>query len=362
MEGSSATSDLESEASARSAGLRFVSDREAGFSRRGRGRGFQYLDAHGDSLSDEQVARVQALAIPPAWTDVWICRSANGHLQATGRDARGRKQYRYHPRWREVRDETKYHRMLAFGKALPRIRRQVDKDMSRTTLSRERVVATVVHLLDTTNIRVGNDEYARKNGSFGLTTMRDQHVEVDGSRIAFHFRGKSGKMHDIELTDRRVARVLKRCEALPGQELFGYLDENGEAVDIDSNDVNSYLREFSEDRFTAKDFRTWSGTVLAAWALHELGEFGSQSQAKRHMVAAVESVAAELGNTPAVCRRCYVHPDVFDAHLDGTLSAVLEKEVARKLARELAGLTAREAAVLGLLSRRLAEERRTARP
>ena len=343
------------ESSARAAGLRYVSDREPGFARRRRGRGFQYIDADGGSVSSEQVGRIEELAIPPAWTDVWICRSANGHLQATGRDARGRKQYRYHPRWREVRDETKYHRLLAFGKALPRIRRRVEKDMSRRALSRERVVATVVHLLDTTNIRVGNDEYARENKSFGLTTMRERHVEVDGSHISFRFRGKSGKMHDVELTDPRAARVLRRCEELPGQELFQYVDEQGEVVDIDSDDVNGYLQDVSRDDF--KDFRTWSGTVLAAWALQELGQFGSRTQAKRQVVAAVQSVSTELGNTPAICRRCYVHPEVFDAHLDGSLGGVLEKEAARKLSKDLAGLTPEEAAVLALLSRRLAEER-----
>ena len=345
------------EASARAAGLRYVSDHDPGFSRRKRGRGFQYVDADGGRLSSEQVQRIEALAIPPAWTDVWICRSADGHLQATGRDARGRKQYRYHPRWREVRDETKYHRLLAFGAALPRIRHRVEKDMSGRALSRERVIATVVHLLDTTNIRVGNDEYARENKSFGLTTMRDRHVEVNGSRITFRFRGKSGKMHDIELTDPRAARVLRRCEELPGQELFQYVDEDGEVVDIDSDDVNRYLQDVSGDDFTAKDFRTWSGTVLAAWALQELGQFGSQTQAKRQVVAAVESVSTELGNTPAICRRCYVHPEVFDSHLDGSLGDILEKAAARKLSKDLAGLTPEEAAVLALLSRRLAEER-----
>jgi DNA topoisomerase-1 len=219
------------------------------------------------------------------------------------------------------------------------------------------VVATVVHLLDTTNIRVGNDEYARENKSFGLTTMRERHVEVDGSRITFRFRGKSGKMHDVELTDPRAARVLRRCEDLPGQELFQYVDEDGEVVDVDSDDVNRYLQDVSGDEFTAKDFRTWSGTVLAAWALQELGQFGSQTQAKRQVVAAVESVSTELGNTPAICRRCYVHPEVFDAHLDGSLGDVLEREAARKLSKHLAGLTPEEAAVLALLSRRLAEDR-----
>jgi DNA topoisomerase-1 len=331
------------ESSARAAGLRYVSDHEPGFTRRRRGKGFQYTDADGGPLSSEQVQRIQALAIPPAWTDVWICRSSDGHLQATGRDARGRKQYRYHPRWTEVRDDTKYHRVLGFARALPKIRRRVEKDMSRKALSRERVIATVVHLLDTTNIRVGNEEYARDNRSFGLTTMRERHVEVSGSNITFRFRGKSGKMHDVELTDPRAARVIKRCEELPGQELFQYLDDEGEVVDVGSDDVNGYIQEVSGGDFTAKDFRTWSGTVLAAWALQELGEFTSKAQAKRQVVAAVKSVSAELGNTPAVCRRCYVHPEVLDAHLGGTLGGVLGKQTAR------AGLTAHEAAVLALL-------------
>jgi DNA topoisomerase-1 len=343
------------ELSARAAGLRYTTDAEPGIRRRRRGRGFQYLTSGGRTLTSAgRLARIRELAIPPAWTDVWICRSANGHLQATGRDARGRKQYRYHSRWREVRDATKYHRMLAFGAALPRIRQRVDKDLSRHALSRKKVVATVVRLLDTTTIRVGNDEYARENRSFGLTTMRDRHVNVTGAQVEFRFRGKGGKMHDIELTDARIARVLRRCEELPGQHLFQYLGEDGAPARIDSDDVNAYLGEITGDDFTAKDFRTWTGTVLAAWALQDLGEYGSKTEAKRQIVDAVESVSRELGNTPAVCRRCYVHPDVLDAHLEGTLRAVLEREARRKLSKGLAGLTRHEAAVLALLTRRLA--------
>jgi DNA topoisomerase-1 len=352
------SAEISPELSVRAAGLRYSSDAEPGIRRRKRGRGFQYLTADGGTLTDAgQIARIRALAIPPAWTDVWICRSEKGHLQATGRDARGRKQYRYHPRWREVRDETKYHRMLAFGAALPRIRRRVDKDISRRALSREKVVAAVVRLLDTTTIRVGNDEYARENKSFGLTTMRDRHVSVTGSQIHFRFRGKGGKMHDIEFSDARVARVVKRCQDLPGQHLFQYTGDDGEPMGIDSDDVNSYLGEVTGEDFTAKDFRTWAGTVLAAWALQELGEYGSNAQAKRQIVEAVESVSGELGNTPAVCRRCYVHPDVLNAHLDGTLRSVLEREAGRKLSKGLSGLTPQEAAVLALLTRRLAAER-----
>jgi DNA topoisomerase I len=341
--------------SAKAAGLRYVSDRRPGIRRRKRGKGFQYIAPDGSTVQDEEtLERIRTLAIPPAWTEVWICRSANGHLQATGRDARGRKQYRYHPRWREVRDETKYHRMLAFGEALPRIRREVTKHLSRTTLSRERVLAAVVRLLDETTIRVGNDEYARENESYGLTTIRDSHVEVDGSTLSFRFRGKSGKVHDISIEDPRVARVVRGCQDLPGQELFAYLADDGEVVDVDSSDVNDYLREISGADFTAKDFRTWTGTVLAAWALHDLGAFTSKREATKQVVAAVETVAQKLGNTPAVCRSCYVHPDVFEAHLDGTLISVLAENAAEQInGGELSGLTRQEAAVLGLLSARL---------
>ncbi len=348
--------EVDPEISARAAGLRYVTDAEPGITRRRRGRGFGYRGPAGAAVSRADRARIRSLAIPPAWTDVWICRSARGHLQATGRDARGRKQYRYHPRWREVRDETKYHRMLAFAEALPAIRAQVDADLRRHALSRERVLATVVRLLDTTTIRVGNDEYARENNSFGLTTMKSRHVTVSGARIAFRFRGKSGRLHDIRFSDPRVARVVKRCQDLPGQHLFQYVGDDGTPTDIGSEDVNDYLRAACGGDFTAKDFRTWSGTVLAAWALEELGEGDTAAEAKRHLVEAVESVSQELGNTPAVCRRCYVHPEVIQAHLDGTLRSVLETEARRRLSKDLAGLKPEEAAVLALLTRRLAHE------
>src|SRR5690349_13032696 len=269
--------------SAQAAGLRYVSDAKPGIRRKRSGKGFTYVGADGRTVRDQAtLARIRSLAIPPAYTDVWICPTANGHLQATGRDARGRKQYRYHPRWREVRDEAKYGRMVAFGEALPKIRRQVDRDIARRSLSKARVVATVVRLLDETSIRVGNDEYARENKSFGLTTMQKRHVDVEGARIMFRFRGKGGKLNDVDVRDPRVARVLRRCEELPGQHLFQYVDDDGEVQDVDSDDVNDYLREVTGDQFTAKDFRTWSGTVLAAWALEELGEAGSPTQAKRH--------------------------------------------------------------------------------
>jgi DNA topoisomerase-1 len=355
----SATAENPREA-AKEAGLRYSSDDRPGIRRRRRGRGFQYLDAHGRTITDrEERARIDALAVPPAWTDVWICPSPNGHLQATGRDARGRKQYRYHPRWRELRDEAKYDRMLAFAAALPRIRRRVDRDIARKALSKPRVVATIVRLLDETGIRVGNDEYARENGSFGLTTMRKRHAEVEGSSVAFRFRGKSGKTTDVDVTDPRVARVLRRCEGLPGQHLFQYVDEDGEPVDVDSDDVNAYLREVAGGDFTAKDFRTWTGTVLAAWALEELGEAGSQTQATRQVVRAVESVAKELGNTPAVCRSAYIHPQVIETHLEGNLAQLLGREADRRVAQGMRGLTAHEAAVLALLRRRLESETRS---
>jgi DNA topoisomerase I len=341
--------------SARQAGLRYVTDSEPGIGRRRRGRGFEYRTPDGRRPGRTDLERIQALAVPPAWTSVWICRTADGHLQATGRDARGRKQYRYHSRWSEVRDETKYHRMLEFGNALPRIRRRLTRDLRRRGLPREKVLAAVVRLLDTTLIRVGNDEYARDNRSFGLTTVRDRHVAVSGDTIRFRFRGKSGKQADVELDDARVARVVRRCQELPGQQLFQYLNEDGQIEDVTSADVNDYLQAIAGGDFTAKDFRTWAGTVLAAWALHDLDVNGSDEKPDSQIVRAVESVAADLGNTPAVCRRCYVHPEVFDAHLDGTLAGLLERQAAHRLANSRRGLTRHEAAVLALLERRLAE-------
>jgi DNA topoisomerase-1 len=327
-----------------------VNDGDPGISRRRSGRGFQYLSSRGRPVSARQRERIRALVIPPAWTDVWICPSANGHLQATGRDARGRKQYLYHPRWREVRDETKYHRMLAFGRALPRIRRRMRRDLRSRRLTRDRVVAALVSLLDETAARVGNDEYARENGSFGLTTIRAKHASVHGDTVGFRFPGKGGKVHELELTDPRIARVVRRCQHLPGQRLFQYLDADGRPADIESSDVNAYLQEVTGEDFTAKDFRTWAGTVLTAWALHDLAVEDPDGDPSRQIVAAVKTVAQELGNTPAVCRRCYVHPDVLSAHVDGRLRAQLERPPTTQTPR---GLRTREAAVLELLRRRL---------
>ena len=286
--------------------------------------GFGYFDPAGSRITDDnELARIRKLAIPPAWTDVWICPSPKGHLQATGRDARGRKQYRYHPRWRAVRDETKYDRVVAFGEALPRIRARTERDLDRPGLPREKVLAAVVQLLARTLIRVGNDEYARANQSFGLTTLRDRHVDVNGSHVRFEFRGKSGKVHTIGLRSRRLSAVVRRCRDLPGYELFQYVDGGGDRQVVDSADVNEYLREVAGDDFTAKDFRTWAGTVLAVRALLALPAAASPAQSKKNTVQAVQAVAGVLGNTASVCRKCYVHPAVFDAYEDGSLVETL---------------------------------------
>jgi len=306
--------------SAQAAGLRYVSDTAPGIRRRRAAKGFRYLDANGKAVRDEAtLARIRRLAIPPAWEDVWICTRDDGHLQATGRDARGRKQYRYHPQWREVRDETKYGRMAAFGRALPRIRRRVQRDVALPGLTREKILATCVRLLETTFIRVGNEEYAKENASFGLTTLRTRQVKVNGSKIRFQFRGKSGVEHEIELEDRSMAAIVKRVRELPGQELFQYVDEDGTRRVVDSADVNAYIREAAGGEFTSKDFRTWAGTLLAARALRDAGAFESKANAARNVNEAIASVAKLLGNTKAVCRKCYVHPAVIDAYLEGRL-------------------------------------------
>jgi DNA topoisomerase-1 len=306
--------------SAEEAGLRYVNDTIPGIRRRRAGRGFTYLDSSGRRITDRAtLTRIRALAVPPAYTDVWISLHPNGHIQATGRDARGRKQYRYHPRWRAVRDETKFGRMVAFSEALPRMRKRVERDLSRPGLPREKVLATVVRLLELTGFRVGNDEYARNNHSFGLTTLREDHVEVSGSTMRFEFRGKSGKVHRVSLSDRRLARIVARCQSLPGEELFQYVDDEGVHQTIGSSDVNDYLREIAGDDFTAKDFRTWSGTLLAMGALEELGPASSEREAKSTIVAAIDRVAERLNNTRAICRKYYVHPAIFERYLTGDL-------------------------------------------
>ncbi len=344
--------------SAKDAGLRYVSDTAPGITRKKSGKSFAYVKPDGISLQDtDDLLRIRSLAIPPAWTDVWICANPNGHIQAVGRDARGRKQYRYHPKWREQRDESKYGRMIAFVGALPRIRRRVGRDLAKPGLSREKVLAAVLRLLETTLIRVGNDEYAAKNNSFGLTTMRDRHADVSGSTVRFRFRGKAGVQHDIDVNDRRVAKIVKQCQDLPGQELLQYVDGDGNVRDIVSDDVNAYLKEISGQEFTAKDFRTWAGTVLAAQALQEFQQFDSQAMAKKNIVQAVENVAMRLGNTRAVCRKCYIHPAVIDSYMDGELLENIGDE-ARKMIKGVQGLGPEEAAVLVMLQKRLTTERK----
>jgi DNA topoisomerase-1 len=286
--------------------------------------------------------RIRALAIPPAWIDVWICRDPKGHLQATGRDARGRKQYRYHPDWRAYRDENKFDRMQAFAAALPGIRARTTADIAKAGLPREKVLATVVELLEKSLIRVGNEEYAKTNDSFGLTTLRDKHVDVKGSTLRFEFRGKSGKRHSVGVNDRRLARIVKQCRDLPGHELFQYIDDDDRRQDVNSADVNAYLHEITAEAFTAKDFRTWSGTVLATTALREFGKPASMNQAKKDVVKAIEAVAGVLGNTPAVCRKSYIHPAVIDAYMDGSM---LELRTTKRFAK----LRSDEAAALCIL-------------
>jgi DNA topoisomerase I len=304
-------------ATATEAGLHYVNDDSPGYRRVGYGKPFKYLDTQGKRILDEQrLVRIKRLAIPPAWNDVWICPSPNGHIQATGRDARGRKQYRYHDRWRELRDENKFERLADFAKALPKIRRRVAKDLKLHGVPREKVIATIIRLLERTFIRIGNEEYARENKSFGLTTVRDRHVTVRGARLRFRFRGKSGRQHEVDVTDRRIAKIVSKCQDLPGQNLFQSIND-GEVRDVTSQDVNDYLREISGENFTAKDFRTWAGTLFAAIALNLQEKFESQKQAKANIKTAICAVAELLGNTPAICRKCYVHPAIFEAYLSG---------------------------------------------
>ena len=349
--------DLDAVSAAKSAGLRYVSDRMPGIRRKKVGKAFTYITPDGTRLRDsEALARIKSLAIPPGWGTVWICPIPNGHIQATARDAKGRKQYRYHSRWRMFRDETKYDRLIAFGQVLPSIRRRTEKDLARAGLPREKILATVVRLLETTLIRVGNEEYARNNDSFGLTTMRDHHVDVSGSTLRFEFRGKSGVQHAVDLRDRKLARIVKRIQDLPGEELFQYLDENGERHSIGSSDVNEYLREIVGQDFTAKDFRTWAGTVLAAKALQEFEAWDSKAQARRNIVRAIESVAKRLGNTKMVCKKCYIHPAVLNSYLDGTLMEMLRRRIRKEMTESLSELQPEEAAVLAFLLVRMKEE------
>jgi DNA topoisomerase I len=314
--------------SAEAAGLQYVSDDRPGIQRQKRGKKFIYIDPDGKPIRDQaEIQRIESLAIPPAYQDVWICAAANGHLQATGRDARGRKQYRYHPLWRAVRDQTKFTRMIVFSQSLPTIRQRLEQDLALAGLPKQKVLAAVVKLMELTRIRVGNEEYARTNQSYGLTTMQDEHVDVTGADIRFCFRGKSGVEHEIELTDRRLAKIVKRCQDIPGQDLFQYLDGQGQNQAISSGDVNDYLREISGESFTAKDFRTWAGTVLAAMHLAEMELASSETAAKKSVTQVIKTVAAYLGNRPATCRKYYVHPAILEAYLDQSLHSAMAQHV-----------------------------------
>jgi DNA topoisomerase-1 len=336
---------------AQEAGLVYASDFEPGIRRVRKGRGFVYFDPTGKRVTDpETLDRIAKIGVPPAWKHVWISTKPRGHLQATGRDARGRKQNRYHARWHKIRDADKFARLLGFARALPKIRRRVTRDLSQPGLPREKVVAAIVRLLELTFARIGNEEYARQNGSFGLTTLRDRHVKIKGATLRFLFKGKSGSEVEVGITNRRVVRVVKRCEELPGQMLFQYIDPAGDRRTVTSDDVNQYLRETSGEDYTAKDFRTWGATVLAASALREVVSFESDTEAKHNVVAAINIVARRLGHTRAVCRKSYVHPAVIDTYMDGSLESVL-KVVEGRSHRNL---KAEEAAVMALLKQNVA--------
>ena len=347
-----------SKAAASEAHLRYTSPNSPGIARKKKGDGSFYVTSRGKRVTDaDTLARIKSLVIPPAWKDVWISPTANGHLQATGIDAKGRTQYRYHPKYRAVRDEAKYHRMIDFAKALPKLRRRTQRDLRLPGLPREKVLAAIVRVMEKTLIRVGNEEYAKQNHSYGLTTIRNKHVHVRGRKVHFEFRGKSGVEHDIDLDDPKLAKIVHQCQELPGEELFGYRNEAGKAVDINSADVNAYLADATGDHFTAKDFRTWAGTVLAATALQELELFDSQVQAKRNVVRAIETVAKRLGNTKAVCRKCYIHPMVIETYLDGSLAKRLSQKAGKELSESRHKLPAAEAAILGLLQQKLLHPR-----
>jgi DNA topoisomerase-1 len=333
-------------------GLRYVTDAQAGIRRERSGQGFRYRSNEGRLVRDRHtLKRINSLVIPPAWTDVWICPVDHGHLQVTGRDERGRKQHLYHSRWRETREQTKFDRMIDFARALPVIRKQLKRDLARAGLCREKVLATVVRLLEVSLIRVGNDEYARDNKSYGLTTMKNRHARVRGAKIKFQFRGKSGKDHVVEIEDRRIARIVHACQDLPGQELFQYVSDENQKHDVSSGDVNDYLREITGRDFTAKDFRTWAGTISAAAELEGLGQAGTEMDARKNMVAAVKATAQNLGNTPAVCRKSYIHPAIIEAYLDGSLVPELSKWKGKTGSNSSSRLRPTETAVLRFLKR-----------
>lgn len=340
---------------AENAGLVYMTDDVPGITRESFRGKFRYRNPKGVLIKDQKIiGRIASLAVPPAYTDVWICPKPNGHIQATGRDAKGRKQYRYHPKFREVRDSTKYEHILDFARALPAIRDRIDADLARRGLPRKKVLAAVVYLLEATMIRVGNADYAKKNKSYGLTTLRDRHVAIDGSELRFNFKGKSGKQWKLKLRDRRIAKIVKASQDLPGQHLFQYVGEDGEQHEVSSGDINAYLKEVAGTEISAKDFRTWNGTVLAALALSEYEKVDSQAAAKRNVRAAIEAVASRLGNTPTICRKCYIHPEIFDSYLSDELVLEAREAVEKELREDLAKLRPEEAVVLAFLQRRLA--------
>ena len=349
--------EAEGRAAARMAKLRYVHDDKAGITREAVADGFRFRDPTGALIEDpDEIARIRKLAIPPAYRDVWICPDPDGHLQASGRDARGRKQYRYHARWREVRDDSKYAHMLVFGEKLPLIREAVTRDMARPHLDRRKVIAAIVRLMEKTLLRIGNEEYARENKSFGLTTLRNRHATTSGSRLVLDFRGKHGIQAHVELKDRKLAGVVGKLHDLPGQHLFQFEDADGGVHAITSDDVNAYLQEVSGADITAKDFRTWAATNLAALALSELERYDNQAKAKKNVLRTVEAVAKMLGNTPSVCRKCYIHPAVFDGYLDGSLMEGLAERAEATLEHPDHALTADEVAVTAFLSRRLEQK------
>ena len=347
----------ENREAAEAAGLVYVSDEDPGITRKKSGTGWRFIDAKGGTIKDYwDKKRIEKIGVPPAYTDVWICAKENGHIQATGRDAKGRKQYRYHVKWTEARDEAKYERMMEFGKLLPNLRKRVAADMRKQGLPREKVLATLVALLEKTLIRIGNEDYAKDNKSFGLTTLRNRHLDIDGGTLRFDFKGKSGKTWNLALRDKRVAKVVRSIQDLPGQQLFQYVDAEGKRQPVDSADVNEYLREITGEDVTAKDFRTWAGTVLASMALAEFEAVDSQALMKKNVKAAIEKVASRLGNTPTICRKCYVHPQVVTSYLDGSLLQDIKSEVEQTLSEDSEHLRPEEAALLGLLSRRIGKD------
>ncbi len=347
----------ESQEAAEAAGLVYTSTDTPGLTRRRTGTGFSYRTPRGERVTDKAtLQRIKALVIPPAWTDVWICPDPKGHIQAVGVDEKGRKQYRYHTAFREVRDGAKFEHMMVFAEALPALRRRIALDMAKPGLGRDKVLATVVHLLETTMIRVGNATYAKENKSYGLTTLLNRHVKVDGTELKFHFKGKSGKTWRLSVRDRRIAKIVKTCQELPGQHLFQYVDADGAPQGVTSADVNAYLKQVSGADITAKDFRTWTGTVLAAMALGEFEAADSQARAKKNVTQAIERVASRLGNTPTICRKCYVHPEIVNAYLNGGLLLEIQKDIDAQLRDDLATLRPEEAAVLAFLRTRVARD------